>query len=233
MATALDIIKRAMRLTGALGGGETPTADEQTDGLTALNSMLESWSIQSLAIYQVQDESFTWASGNTTQTMGSAGDFNTTRPSSFEGFFQRVNSVDYPIHIASEEQYSRIADKSTQSSLISWIYPDMANPLITLYAYPVPSSNATVHIRSWKALQSFSTAATALAMPPGYQDALTFNLAVILADEYQRPVPPMVLRRAITTLRAIKVLNKKVRNMISEPAFLRGGGAYDWRTGDA
>lgn len=51
MATPLDSIKRAMRLPGVYQIGEAPTADECDTGLLALNSMLDSWSTESLFIY--------------------------------------------------------------------------------------------------------------------------------------------------------------------------------------
>lgn len=229
--TALDIIKRSMRLVKALGAGETPTDDEVQDGLTALNDMLDAWSIQNLAIYQVQTESFTWASGNATRTMGDGGDFDTTRPVEIEGMFQRQNDIDYPIQKATQQQYSAIVDKTTQSSIVTWIYPDMAYPLATLYAWPVPSVNASIHIQSWKALQSFPNATTDVALPPGYREAVAYNLAVRIADEYEATVSPSVFRRAASSLRTVKQRNNRTPNSIVEPSFM-SPGYFDWRTGD-
>ena len=231
MATALDIVKRSMRLIKALGSGETPTNDEQTDGITALNDMLDSWSIQSLAIYQVQDEAFTWASGNATRTMGDGGDFDTDRPIEIVGMYQRQDDIDYPIQKASQQQYSAIVDKTTRSTIVTWVYPDMAYPLATLYAWPVPSVNVSIHIQSWKPLQSFSTATTEIALPPGYKEAIVYNLAVRLADEYETDVPPSVFRRAASGLRTIKQRNNRTPNSVIEPAYM-SGGTFDWRTGD-
>lgn len=231
MATALDIIKRSMRLVKALGSGETPNNDEQTDGLTALNDMLDSWSIQNLAIYQIQDESFTWSSGQTTRTMGDGGDFDTDRPIEIEGVFQRLNDIDYPIQKATQQQYSAIPDKTTQSTIVTWLYPDMAYPLATLYAWPVPSQDVTVHIQSWKPLQSFSAASTEVSLPPGYREAITYNLAVRLADEYEKAVPPSVFRRAASGLRTIKQRNNRTPNAVVEPAYM-SHGLFDWRVGD-
>lgn len=45
MATARDMVKRAMRARKVLSGGEEPTADELADGLDALNAMLFTWPI--------------------------------------------------------------------------------------------------------------------------------------------------------------------------------------------
>lgn len=43
MATAIDIITRALRLIGAQAQGETPRADDAQDALLALNAMLQAW----------------------------------------------------------------------------------------------------------------------------------------------------------------------------------------------
>lgn len=233
MATALDMIKRSMRLIGALGDGETPNANEQSDGLSALNSMLESWSIQSLNIYQVQSESFTWAAGSVSQTIGPGGDFDTVRPIEIESMFQRYDFIDYPIHDMQRQNYDHVPDKDTQSTLIGYIYADMAFPLATLYAYPVPSEAATIFIQSWQPMQSFATALTEVSMPPGYREAIEHNLAVIMAPEYQRVVPPQVFRHAVNSLRTIKQRNTRIPSSVVEPASLSSRrGLYDYRTGD-
>ena len=53
MATANDMISRALRLIGVLGQGRRVLdTNEATDGLAALNTMLDSWSIDRSMIYQ-------------------------------------------------------------------------------------------------------------------------------------------------------------------------------------
>lgn len=207
--TANDMIQRSMRLLGALGQGETPTAQEQTDGLYALNAMLDSWSIERLMVYNVVEENFTWTGGSTYQTMGSGGNFNTTRPSKLENGFSRVNNVDYPYELVSKETYDHVVAKSTVTSTFPRIiYADYGYPLITLYAYPVPVSSLDVHFNSWKQLQSFATGTTELSLPPGYQRALEYNLAMEMSTDFSLPVPPNVAATAITAKGNIKRLNK-------------------------
>lgn len=43
MATASEVINRALRLIGAVAAGEEPSAQESADALTALNAMLADW----------------------------------------------------------------------------------------------------------------------------------------------------------------------------------------------
>lgn len=48
MATALDIITRALRKIRVLASGESPTSEEADDCLNALNDMLVGWAINGI-----------------------------------------------------------------------------------------------------------------------------------------------------------------------------------------
>lgn len=234
--TGLGIVKRAMRLIGALGRGETPTDDEQTDGLAALNAMLDSWSIQELNVFQTLIASYTWSAGQASQTIGPSGaDFTAARPVELVGAYQRSSDIDYPLHVLTEGEYAAISDKTTQSDIISRIFYNPSNPSGTLYAYPVPSGAATVFLRTWQVLQTFDAATEQIALPPGYEDALVFNLALSLAPEYQRQVPFHVARRAANTLRVLKRRNLEIPSARMDVALVTnagGGGAYNWNVGE-
>jgi hypothetical protein len=54
--TAGDQIYAALRLIGQLAEGETPSAETAQDALTALNQMLDSWSIERLSVFSTQDQ---------------------------------------------------------------------------------------------------------------------------------------------------------------------------------
>lgn len=235
MPTALQMISRAMRQIQSLGSGETPTAQEQDDGLTALNAMLDTWNNESLSVYQILTESFTWAASQRTRTIGSGGDFDTTRPVAYEGAFQRLSdNVDYPVSIVTEQQYEEIPNKvNVTGNVARWIYPDMAFPLTTLYVYPVPTEALSIHLRTWKQLQSFATATTSLALPPGYENAIVWNLALQLAPEYSKEPTLETRRQANNAKRAIKQRNIRVPRATVEPAFMHQGPGrrFDYRTG--
>lgn len=231
--TALQMIARSMRLIGALGRGETPTADEQTDGLTALNAMLQAMSIQRLIIYHIQVENFSWPAATASRTIGPSADFDTARPVRIERAWQRLNNQDYPVNVINFAQWSRIQQKNLSTSIADRIYLDNAFPIATLYLYQVPSDTAQIYLQTWKALQSFPAATTEISLPPGYEDMLVFNLAIALAGEYQRSIPQQVTKYAASTMRAIKRLNAKVPNPVIEAAFVGSRReVFDYRTGE-
>ena len=185
MATAISMIKRAMRLSGSIGVGETPTSDEADDGLDALNTMLDSWSIERLQVYYIVEESLT-LTGGATYTMGVGGNLNTTRPTRIEdSCFIRFNSIDTPLKLLNFEGYAAIVDKTTGSNIPQYLFVDMQNPLVRLTFWPVPSSaSAVAHIFSWKQLQQFATLTDVLALPPGYKRAIEYNLALEFGPEF-------------------------------------------------
>ena len=208
MPTLLDTIKKSMRLIGALGQSESPTASEATDGMAAANALLESWSIERLMVYQIQQDVYTWASGNASRTIGSSGNFNGTRPTKIENAFTRINDIDYPYQVVDKEIYDAIADKTTQSSYPEVIYFSQASPLATIFGWPVPSASISFYVNSWKQLQQFTSLTTDIAMPAGYQRAFDFNLGVELHAEYpELPLPESVVMIARQSKAVIKSLN--------------------------
>ena len=208
MATASDIINRSLRMFSAIGSGKSATASEASDALNILNAMIDSWSIDRLTIYQILEENFTWAAGQTSRTIGPAGNFNTVRPNRIEGGFSRINNIDYLFRMIEKREYDSIAVKTTQSTYPNVMFYDPVVTIGVLYAYPVPSGSLDVHLKSWKQLQSFTTLTDTLTLPPGYQRAIEYNLAVELQTEYpDLPLPDSVRQKATESLAAIKTLN--------------------------
>ena len=84
MATAKQIIEAALRTVGVLASGEEGTPAELQDALFSLNSMLDSWSADSLLIPNLKEKVFPLSSSMTTYSYGVGGDFNDVRPMSVE-----------------------------------------------------------------------------------------------------------------------------------------------------
>lgn len=209
MATALQMITRAMRLAGVIGKGESPDSDEAQDGLTALNAMLDSWRIERLFVYQIVQGSYTWPSSTTSRTIGSGGDFSATRPDRIESaFVVDSNSNWYEVKVlAMREEYDAIVVKTVTGNLPMYLFYDPAYPLGVIYLWSIPSAQLTLKLNTWQTLQSFSTLTTALALPPGYERAIVYNLAVEFGPEFGVKVPDEVRAIAVKATSNIKNLN--------------------------
>ena len=216
MATALSLIKSALKKIRVLGVDREPTASESADGLTALNAMLDAWAIERLMVYQVRQRSLSWPSATQSRTIGSGGNFSVDRPIRIDSAFLRdSNSQDYPLSILTDRtQYDGIVSKTQQSTLPEYLFYDPAYPLGTLYLYTVPTDAITLLLNVWQTLQSFTSLTADLALPPGYQRAIEFNLAPEIASDYGMEVPANVQRIAVQSKAAIKAIN--VPSMVAQ-----------------
>ena len=230
MATALAIITRAMRLAGVIGKGEALDSDESTDGLAALNTMLDSWSIEKLFVYQIVDETLTMVANQQTYTMGSGGDLNTTRPTRIQdSCFIRYATIDIPLQLVDELAWANITVKGVTSILPMYLFADMQYPLVNLNFYPKPSSTSAVaHIKSWKQLQQFTALTTDLALPPGYQRAIEYSLASEFGPEFGASIPDAVVAIAQKARGNIKRLNSQPPVMMSEAGYMTRQRGNNW-----
>ena len=212
MATARSIIKRALQKNGALTKGESPSGDEAVDGLEALNAMVSSWSNDSLLIYARLSESFPLVSGQSAYTIGSGGDFDTVRPTQILTAFTRIGSIDYDISIISDIDFDAITQKNISSSIPDVLFYDGNAPLGTITIYPVPTDGA-LHIRSEKPLTEFAALDTELELPPGWERALVYNLAVEIGSEYGQPIDQLTYQIANDSLNKIKTAIARNKTM--------------------
>lgn len=210
MTTALDIIKRSMRLLGVYSIGEDLTADEAQDGLTALNALMGSLANSSLLVYARSEDSVPFAGGSASATVGPTGARVTTRPVSvLEETYLSYGGVSYPLDLLTLEQYNSIADKAA-TGLPQGLYVQMGMPDITLTLYPVPDAAMTVKLWSTKQITSFPALTTDAILPPGYVRMLAYMLAEDMAAEFQREPTPTVVRIANASRRALKRTNTEV-----------------------
>lgn len=219
MATALSMIKRSMRLIGAIDSQETPTDVEAQDALEVLNAMLDEWSNNNLSVYTVGIDTLSWPSGQLSQTIGTGGDFNIDRPIDIQYAWQRIDEVDYPLRVIDDQQFNLNPVKEFSSNLSIALYYEKTFPLGIIHIYPKPGEAQTIKIASMTALSTFASTTTALSMPKGYENAIVYNLALELAPEYQRATPTHLVKRAATALQSIKTTNYRKRELTVETAY--------------
>lgn len=222
MATAQSIVNRSLRLLGQIEPGEDPTDDESDDALEALNAMLSSWRNERLMCYATQEESLTLANADASYTVGPGGDLDTDRPIDILAAWVVDNNISYAVQLITDDQYAAIQDKTTASD-----WPDRLNyrPTMatgTIYVYPVPNATRTLKLLTRVPLDSLALSDT-ISLPPGWEDALAFNLAIAIAPEYQTEPAPTVIRNARETKAAIKVVNSQPVNAVTELAAMFSG----------
>lgn len=213
MSTLKDIIKGSLRLIGVVAEGEEPTPEEFRDSLSAFNLMIDSWSIENLAVYSTQDQVFNWPANTAVRTLGPTGDFVGNRPIDLDDstYFKDASSgISFPIKIINQLQYSNLALKSVTSTYPQCIWVNYDMPNITMTLYPVLTKELEFHFVSIFELPkvTISNLTEQLSFPPGYERAIKYNLACELAPEFGISPTREVIRIATISKRNIKRVNK-------------------------
>lgn len=230
--TVRDLIRRSLRLIGAIAVGEDPAADEAQDALSSLRGMLGSWSTDRLNLYYVTREEFTLSGSMPYRTIGPGGTFNTARPTRIREASYITDGIETPIKILNTQRWSDVDLKGLQSDYPQALYYEPQYPLGRVYLYPNPVSAIKLVLYSDKPLD-FVTLNDPVELPPGYEEAIVYNLAIRLAPEYGRAIPGEVVSVASESKAAIQRLNNQPAYMTSDIFGLVGPQkTFDWRTGE-
>lgn len=223
-----------MRKLGVLGQGAAPTASELQDGLSALNSMIDSWSADGLLIPSKTREEFVLTASQASYTIGTGGNFNTSRPVSIEFaglLVENGDSIELPVGILNDREWAEKRLKALQSDYPRWIHISRGAPNWTIQVWPVPSAAHKLVLYSEKPL-SRVTADNEITSLEGYERALIYNLAIEIAPEFEREASATVVANASEAKRAIMVRNSPEITLTCDSAVLSRGHTYDIKAGE-
>lgn len=223
--TGNDLIRAAMRLIQVAAVDTDLTASELRDGLESLNRMIDAWALEELMLYQVTRETFPLAASQLSYSVGLGGDFDTVRPTKLVGAYLTISTgaipVDYPMQVIGYDDYNDIRLKTLQTNFPSYCYYEPAFPLANLYVYPVCAvNNESITLTSWKPLAMIADPTATISLPPGYWEALVFNLAVRIAEEYQFDMRPTTIAIAESSLKKIKRMNQRTLTLQTDVALM-------------
>jgi hypothetical protein len=163
-----------------------------------------------MIVFASTKESITLTPGQYLYTWGGGGDVSTTRPYQLLGcYIEDSEGVTHPVDIIPEGKYRSISVKGTVSRPYSLHYHP-SYPLAEIYLYPVPSDAESLYIDSfkpWTETSSFSGLTDVLSFPSNYEEALIYNLAIRLSDEFGKQVSAATAAIAASTLNAIMSVN--------------------------
>jgi hypothetical protein len=221
MATSTTLIDRALRILVQTNSGESPTTQERTDALEALNAMLESWRNERLMCYAIRTENLTLVSGQSSYTIGPAGNLVTTRPVEILSAYVLNNNYSYDVRMINQFDYAAICAKTSSSTWPEFAYYQPSMPTGTLFVYPVPTSGSTLVLLTRTPVLALSLGET-IDLPPGWKDAIAYNLAIRLAPEYQAPLSSEIVGIARETKNNIKRMNSTTIKAYTELPILVG-----------
>lgn len=181
-----DIIKRALRLIGALAQGETPTTDQVSEAAVALNGLVKAWQADGMPLWALKQRSVTLVDGTASYTL------DTPKPLKIIQAWNHdsTSNVDIPMRIITKQEYNILGNKTSSGNPIQCYY-DPRRDTGVLYLFPVPSS-AQVGLNSISLVyqapfEDFDASTDTPDFPQEWYDAITYGLATRLAPEYGIP----------------------------------------------
>lgn len=239
--TIQDLLRSSFRMINQLRPGYIYSPSELIDGLFVLNAMLDSWASDDINGFCTLIQSFTLIPNKGSYTIGPSGDFNGARPTNIDKatlvvLTNQTQPLRLDLDILNAQQWQRINLQLTASTLTQQIFYNPTLTLGTCNFWPVPTEADKVELSSQQMLGGgFANSTDSFVAPPGYLDAVRYNLAVRLAMEWNQPLKPGVEALASEALAKIQRLNAPTPQMDCNPGVLpMWGNRSGWSrlTGD-
>ncbi len=112
--------------------------------------------------------------------------------------------------ILTAKQWATIREKHLRSHMPTDVYFDHDFENAGFHVWPVPIGTPDIEFYYWGILDQFAALDTQVQFPPGYYDALVYNLALMLTSAYRRPVTPNLLASAQQKKEAVQTMNAQI-----------------------
>ena len=235
--TGQDLLASACRLIGVLASGETLPNDIAADGLMVLQQMIDSWNADRLTVFTITIDEFSLTPNQQVYTYGVGGNFNAPRPAklyraSIVSLTNPNQPLELPIDIYTDLDWQNQPVHNITTSLPNALYDDGAFPFRNLSYWPIPTVVVKTRLYGWTALNTFANLTTDHKFPPGYLEALRYNLALRLIAEMPGEYNPIMAQTtgmlAVESLARIKSMNLPVIQATIDPALCGIGGHYNF-----
>lgn len=239
--SALDLIRSACRLTGALRAGINLTNAEQVDCLQVLNDMMDALSAERTNVFVVQrvtndinNNVLSLKANQATYSLGvmtGLEDFMIPRPAriqlvSLMYSASQQTPVELALDMPDASVWQGYANKSTPSLLPQACYIEENFPDMTLTFWPVPTQANPIVLYNWALLTNFQNLQTKLSFPPGYNELIRYNLAIRLAAEFPCDLTKLELVKELAMQAIVRVSSHNVKPLEAhcDPALVGSDG---------
>ncbi len=203
-----------MRLIGAIAAGETLETNELNDALVTLNQMTMSWNTEGASLVARKRLLLSVAGTNGPYTLPE-------RPVRIESASVASGGIDSMPDIVDAAGWEATPEKAAQSVYIRKLYCDYGYPTAAVYIAPIPRLGGQLEMWIYAVITQFADLTTVIDLPPGYEIAIRFNLAIALLPEYPRSqADPSLPAQAQNYKASIVQLNQQ--NHMKSQAALQG-----------
>lgn len=235
-----DLIDEAFIDLGMTQPGVAISGATQTAAFRVLNQMLLNWSTEGATVFGKVLQTFALSAGTSAYTLGSGGTFATTAglraqkviawlatsgdmreggaPLSMDEFGAACVAAQASLAALYAEAATEGVVATVPAPLVApvplLVGCDTAFPLINVRVYPQPNSSpGSLELAYWVPIVAFAAVSDGLTgLPPGFEAAIHFNLAVQLYPQYGRPggPDPVLLSNAQNSKASIVEQNRMI-----------------------
>jgi hypothetical protein len=236
--TGLDVITNAMFEIRVARAGDVLNPEDAAFGLSKVNRLIDNWNADNRTVYASDLSAYVITPGLGAHTIGPAGaTWTAPRPVKLI-----AASLLEPVALPTWQRPLKIFDVSwwqqADNPNLTAAEPEYAGylpdyPLGVVMLYPIPTVANGILLETWTVLSALTLAGT-VALPPGYEDAITLTLAEDLASAFGQQASAMLTFKAREARARIFANNNQTDRRISTldsgmPS--QGGGTWDYLTG--
>jgi len=173
--TARDMVTQAMREIGVIASGEQPTADEISDGIVRLNSMLKAWAAKGLNLWRDTASTIDFAAGVSSAILPGALSVGSARL--VQDGYERI------LQLWQADQFAVLPTKDQRGTPIIYILRQDVTGIV-MQLWPVPDQAVTVAYDYGRITGDVIQPSDPVDVPQMFQEAVWKNLAVKLAPTF-------------------------------------------------
>lgn len=177
-----QVIAGALRLCGALGQGETPTATQVSEAAEALNMLVKAWQADGMPLWVIKNYTLTLVSGTNTYTI------SPKLLKVIQAFNHNTQTnIDIPMRIVTRQEYNVLGNKTSSGNPIQvFSSPELTNTVVKVFPTPdsTSASQNQIVLVYQKQFDDLDSASDNLEFPNEWFEAVKYGLATRMAGEY-------------------------------------------------
>lgn len=188
------LIYAAFRVLGVFNDDAPAPQTDINNAVQALNLMIKQWMSRGYPLWCVSTVTIPCTNGVNTYTLGPTGTVVTPRPlrcTSGRLQYTSTSGLEVPLIQLSRQEWEILGQKGSTGTVNSFYYdPQTINGVIHLYVTPdATQTGNNVLLTVQRPLQDMINSGDDFDFPIEWLDALKYNLASEMVDEYDIPSP--------------------------------------------
>lgn len=158
------------------------------------------------------------------------------RPIKITGAFVRLyvsvtDPIDYQLTMIGSDQYQQIVRKNLTTTYPQFLYYQPTYPVGNLTFYPIPTTQLSLGLNQTYQFVRLANLTASVSLPPGYEKALIYNLAIEMAPRYGKSsavqTGSVIWTQAKESLADVKRTNIVPDLQNVDPVLTQNGGIYN------